>query len=342
MLTPFVSRDETDRKVALNTILPVWDGNEVWVIVAGAGTFAAFPDWYATLFSAYFLPLLLIVIALAARAVAFKYRTRHDTERWRTAWTWAIAVGSALPALLFGVAFAGIFRGIPVDSQMEFTGNFLDLVHPYALLGGVCTLLLCLAQGAAFLSYRTTGEVRARAGRLAFGLDDRHGRRRARLHARDGVGRAARDHPRLDGDRRDRARGGGGRARAPRAGGVDVRRDLGDDRLLLPLLLRPALPRRARLVDPRRLEPDRLQLLVEPLHARRDDGRGADRPAGRALLPVVDVPGVPRPPQPRAVRHPATSRAARRSRGRDATRPRSRARTPRSGGRRRSAAHPRR
>jgi cytochrome bd ubiquinol oxidase subunit II len=170
MLTPFVSRDETDRKVALNTILPVWDGNEVWLIVAGAGTFAAFPDWYATLFSAYFLPLLLIVIALAARAVAFKYRTRHDTERWRTAWTWVIAVGSALPALLFGVAFAGIFRGIPVDSQMEFTGNFLDLVHPYALLGGVCTLLLCLTQGAAFLAYRTTGEVRARAGRLAFGL----------------------------------------------------------------------------------------------------------------------------------------------------------------------------
>ena len=170
MLAPFVSRDETDRKVALNTILPVWDGNEVWLIVAGAGTFAAFPDWYATLFSAYFLPLLLIVLALAARAVAFKYRTRDDSPRWRSAWTWVIVVGSALPALLFGVAFAGIFRGIPVNGQMEFTGNFANLIHPYALLGGVCTLLLCLAQGAAFLSYRTTGEVRQRAGRLAVGL----------------------------------------------------------------------------------------------------------------------------------------------------------------------------
>jgi cytochrome d ubiquinol oxidase subunit II len=170
MLTPFVGRDETDRRVALNTILPVWDGNEVWVIVAGAGTFAAFPDWYATLFSAYFLPLLLIVIALAARAVAFKYRTKSDSPRWRTAWTWTIVMGSALPALLFGVAFAGIFRGIPVDSRMEFTGDFLDLVHPYALLGGVCTLVLCLAQGAAFLAFRTTGEVRVRAGRLAFRL----------------------------------------------------------------------------------------------------------------------------------------------------------------------------
>jgi cytochrome bd ubiquinol oxidase subunit II len=167
MLTPFVSRDEPDRKQALNTILPVWDGNEVWVIVAGAGTFAAFPDWYATLFSAYFLPLLLIVIALAARAVAFKYRTRHDTERWQVAWTWAIASGSALPALLFGVAFAGIYRGIPVDGQMEFTGDFHDLVHPYALLGGVGTLLLSLAQGSTFLAMRTTGDVRSRALRLA-------------------------------------------------------------------------------------------------------------------------------------------------------------------------------
>jgi cytochrome bd ubiquinol oxidase subunit II len=167
MLTPFVARDELDRKVSLNTILPVWDGNEVWVIVAGAGTFAAFPDWYATLFSAYFLPLLLIVIALAGRAVAFKYRTRHDTERWRKSWTWAIALGSALPALLFGVAFAGILRGIPVNGQMEFTGNFADLVHPYALLGGVGTLLLSLAQGSTFLSMRTTGDVRARALRLA-------------------------------------------------------------------------------------------------------------------------------------------------------------------------------
>lgn len=166
MLTPFVGRDETDRQVALNTILPVWDANEVWVIVAGAGTFAAFPDWYATLFSAYFLPLLLIVIALAARAVAFKYRTKDDSPRWRSAWTWTIAGGSALPALLFGVAFAGIFRGIPVGADKEFTGDFLDLVHPYALLGGVCTLLLCLSQGAAFLALRTTGEVRERA-RLA-------------------------------------------------------------------------------------------------------------------------------------------------------------------------------
>jgi cytochrome d ubiquinol oxidase subunit II len=170
MLTPFVSRDEVDRKTALNTILPVWDGNEVWVIVAGAGTFAAFPDWYATLFSAYFLPLLLIVIALAARAVAFKYRTRADSERWRDAWTWTIVGGSALPALLFGVAFAGIFRGIPVDGSKEFTGDFLDLIHPYALLGGVCTLLLSLTQGAAFLVLRTTGELRERAARLAYVL----------------------------------------------------------------------------------------------------------------------------------------------------------------------------
>jgi cytochrome bd ubiquinol oxidase subunit II len=170
MLTPFVGRDEPDRQAALGTILPVWDGNEVWLIVAGAGTFAAFPDWYATLFSAYFLPLLLIVIALAVRAVAFKYRTRHDSARWRSAWTWAIAGGSALPALLFGVAFAGIFRGIPVDQHKEFTGTFLDLVHPYALLGGVCTLVLCLAQGAAFLALRTTGDVRARAGAAAFPL----------------------------------------------------------------------------------------------------------------------------------------------------------------------------
>jgi cytochrome bd ubiquinol oxidase subunit II len=168
MLTPFVGRDEGERKLALNTILPVWDGNEVWLIVAGAGTFAAFPDWYATLFSAYFLPLLLIVLALAARAVAFKYRTRHDSARWRSAWTWTIVGGSLLPALLFGVAFAGILRGIPVDGNKEFTGDFLNLIHPYALLGGVSTLMLSLSQGAAFLALRTEGEVRKRAARLAY------------------------------------------------------------------------------------------------------------------------------------------------------------------------------
>jgi len=163
MLMPAVSRDDVDRRVVINTIGPVWDANEVWLIVAGGAMFAAFPEWYATLFSAYYLPLLLILLALIARGVAFEYRSKRDDPTWRARWDQAIFWGSALPALLWGVAFAGILNGIPIDADREFVGGFLDLLHPYALLGGLMTLSLFLLHGGVFLTLKTSGDLVERA-----------------------------------------------------------------------------------------------------------------------------------------------------------------------------------
>src|SRR3954463_7313343 len=136
MLLPFVGKTERDRDVAIGAIGPVWDGNEVWLLVAGGATFAAFPEWYATLFSGFYLPLLLILVALIVRGLAFEYRAKRDDDRWRRNWDLAIIVGSFVPALLWGVAFANILRGVPIDADKEYTGGFFNLLTPYALLGG--------------------------------------------------------------------------------------------------------------------------------------------------------------------------------------------------------------
>lgn len=170
MLMPFVTRSDAERRLVINTIAPVWDGNEVWLIVAGGATFAAFPEWYATLFSGFYLPLLAILFALIIRGVAFEYRGKLDDQRWRTRWDVAIFVGSALPALLWGVAFSNIVRGVPIDADMTFTGSFLGLLNPYALLGGVTTLMLFLLHGSLFLGLRTLGDVRERAHRTGVRL----------------------------------------------------------------------------------------------------------------------------------------------------------------------------
>ncbi len=166
-LLPVLGGNETERRVLINTIGPVWDGNEVWVIVAGGATFAAFPDWYATLFSGFYLPLLLILVALILRGVAFEYRGKRDEPVWRARWDLAIMIGSVVPAILWGVAFANIFRGVPINSDKEFVGNFWTLLNPYALLGGLTTLTLFVLHGAVFLALKTRGEVRDRANRLA-------------------------------------------------------------------------------------------------------------------------------------------------------------------------------
>src|SRR5690242_19448981 len=163
MLLPVLARNETERRVVINTIGPVWDGNEIWVLVAGGATFAAFPEWYATLFSGFYLPLLLILVALIARGVAFEYRAKRDDDRWRAAWDKAIFFGSLLPAVLWGVAFATILHGVPIDSRHEYTGGFFNLLNPYALLGGATTLLLFLTHGATFLALKTDGEIRRKA-----------------------------------------------------------------------------------------------------------------------------------------------------------------------------------
>lgn len=167
MLLPVLAEDERERRVVINTIGPVWDGNEVWLLVAGGATFAAFPEWYATLFSGFYLPLLLILLALIVRGVAFEYRHKRDDPSWRSRWDAAIFVGSAVPALLWGVAFGNIVRGVEIDADKEYVGSFWDLLNPFALLGGVTTVLLFLTHGALFLALKTDGDIRHRARRLA-------------------------------------------------------------------------------------------------------------------------------------------------------------------------------
>lgn len=170
MLLPFISRDDTERRVVINTIGPLWDGNEVWLLVAGGATFAAFPEWYATLFSGFYLPLLLILVALIVRGLAFEYRAKRDDDQWRAWWDRAIFFGSALPAVLWGVAFGNIVRGVEIDASKEYVGGFFDLLNPYALLGGVTTTLLFATHGAMFLALKTDGDIRHRAGALSLRL----------------------------------------------------------------------------------------------------------------------------------------------------------------------------
>ena len=167
MLLPVLGRTETERRVVINTIGPVWDGNEVWLLVAGGATFAAFPEWYATLFSGFFLPLLVILLALIVRGLAFEYRAKQDSPRWRARWDLAIIVGSTVPALLWGVAFGNIVRGVKIDSHHILRASLLDLLNPYALLGGLATVSLFLTHGAMFLALKTSGDIQRRARDLS-------------------------------------------------------------------------------------------------------------------------------------------------------------------------------
>jgi cytochrome d ubiquinol oxidase subunit II len=170
MLLPVLSKNETERRLMLNTVGPVWDGNEVWLLVAGGATFAAFPEWYATLFSGFYLPLLLILLALIVRNLAFEYRGKRDDPIWRSRWDLAIVVGSTVPAILWGVAFANIVAGVPINADKEFTGSLFTLLNPFGLLGGVTTALLFLTHGAVFIALKTDGDIRHRARALALKL----------------------------------------------------------------------------------------------------------------------------------------------------------------------------
>jgi cytochrome d ubiquinol oxidase subunit II len=167
MSLPFLGKDDTDRRVLINTIGPVWDLNETWVIVAGASLFAAFPEWYATLFSGFYLPLLLILAALILRGVSFEYRHQRPEKAWKARFDRMIVVGSAVPAFLWGVAFANIVRGVPLDAGHDYIGTVFDLLNPYALLGGLTTLLLFFTHGVLFVALKTDGDIRSRARRLA-------------------------------------------------------------------------------------------------------------------------------------------------------------------------------
>ncbi|GAA3011889.1 cytochrome d ubiquinol oxidase subunit II [Streptomyces fulvorobeus] len=170
VLTKVLARDRKERRVLINTIGPVWDGNEVWLLTAGGATFAAFPEWYATLFSGFYLPLLVILLCLIVRGVAFEYRSKRPEEKWQTNWEHAIFWTSLIPAVLWGVAFGNIVRGVKIDADMEYVGTLGDLLNPYALLGGLVTLCLFTFHGTVFAGLKTVGDIRERARGLALTL----------------------------------------------------------------------------------------------------------------------------------------------------------------------------
>jgi cytochrome d ubiquinol oxidase subunit II len=167
IVLPFLGRDDSERRSIINTIGPFWDGNEVWLITAGGAIFAAFPNWYATLFSGFYLALFILLIALIARATAFEFRSRHDNPRWRRTWDWLLFGGSLVPALLWGVAMGNLIRGVPINAEMQYTGTFPDLLNWYAILTGLATLSVFALHGAVFLTLRVSGELEQRAHRLA-------------------------------------------------------------------------------------------------------------------------------------------------------------------------------
>jgi cytochrome bd ubiquinol oxidase subunit II len=167
MLLPFVPRDERQRSTMFETIGPVWDGNEVWLVVAGGATFAAFPAWYATMFSGFYLALLLILVLLIVRVVSFEWREKSEDPRWRAVWQWANTVGSAGAAFVWGVALANLLHGVPLNGNGDFTGDVLDLFSAYTILAGVAVVLLFALHGSIFLTLRTSGALCERAATAA-------------------------------------------------------------------------------------------------------------------------------------------------------------------------------
>jgi len=166
MLLPFLGKDETSRRMMVNSIGPHWDGNEVWLIVAGGATFAAFPQWYATLFSGFYLPLFLILVALIIRGVAFEFRGKDENPKWKSFWDWSACLGSFIAAFLIGVAFSNILRGVPIDQKMQYVGGFFNLLNPFAIFGGVIFVLLFVLNGANYLVIRTGEPIDEKAKKL--------------------------------------------------------------------------------------------------------------------------------------------------------------------------------
>jgi cytochrome d ubiquinol oxidase subunit II len=167
ILLPFIGKNDGERRTIINTIGPFWDGNEVWLLTAGGAMFAAFPNWYATLFSGFYLALALMLVALIVRGVAFEFRSKDERPLWRSFWDWAIFVGSLLPGFLWGVAISNIIEGVPIDAQMNYVGGFWNLLNPYALLGGLAFVALFILHGAIFLCLRVEGELLEKAHKVA-------------------------------------------------------------------------------------------------------------------------------------------------------------------------------
>lgn len=166
MIARFLGKDDQEKKVYMNTIGPFWDANEVWLITAGGAMFAAFPHWYATLFSGFYIPLVFMLLALIVRGVSFEFRGQIEHPTWKHTWDWGLVIGSFLPPVLWGVVLANFMTGMPIGSDKEMTGGFLQFLHPFALLGGMTMLVLFLVHGLQFISIRTTGELNDRAKNL--------------------------------------------------------------------------------------------------------------------------------------------------------------------------------
>src|SRR5271165_52131 len=167
MLHSFVGKDDVERRIAINTIGPVWDGNEVWLIVAGAAIFAAFPSWYATMFSTFYLALVVVLLALIIRGVSFEFQRKVDDPRWRATWRWSLTVGSALIPLLLGTALGDLLHGLPIDGAHNYTGSFFGLLVPFGLFTGVTLTVVCLFLGSTYLVLKTTGDLHDRISQLS-------------------------------------------------------------------------------------------------------------------------------------------------------------------------------
>ncbi|MCJ7432668.1 MAG: cytochrome d ubiquinol oxidase subunit II [Anaerolineales bacterium] len=162
MLLPFLGKKDEERRAIINSIGSVWDGNEVWLLTAGGATFAAFPHWYATMFSGFYLALFLLLVGLIMRGISFEYRSKDPNPKWRNMFDWMIAIGSFMASVLLGAAFANLARGVPINVDKMFTGNLFTLLNPYGLLGGVTTVAIFLLHGANFLGLKLEGKLRER------------------------------------------------------------------------------------------------------------------------------------------------------------------------------------
>lgn len=168
ILMPFLGKNDTERRVIINTIGPVWDANEVWMITAGGALFASFPQVYATLFSGFYLALILMLVALIIRGVGFEFRGKRESKSWRAFWDWAIFTGSLIPALLWGVTVANLMHGFAIEQDMNYYGGLLPLLNPYALLGGLVFVSLFSMHGANFLTRKVSDGIAERAKKAAF------------------------------------------------------------------------------------------------------------------------------------------------------------------------------
>lgn len=163
----FLAKNQTERTVMVNAIGPFWDANEVWLLTGGGAIFAAFPNWYATMFSGYYLPLFVVLLALIGRGVSFEYRRKVESSKWTNTWDWIIFLGSLLPPFLLGVAFTSMLKGMPIDQNMNMHAGFGDFINVYSIWGGITVALLCFIHGLNYLTLKTEGDIRERSAALA-------------------------------------------------------------------------------------------------------------------------------------------------------------------------------